>query len=75
MCDCIQKTNDALAEHNTELDTNIAIGFNAVRGKRRADMSTVLLVPTRKINSRIRKGPVRLHSNYCPLCGEKLIVE
>jgi len=26
MCDCIQKTNEALAEHNTELDTGITIG-------------------------------------------------
>jgi hypothetical protein len=70
-CECVKKANEALVEHNTEIDTAMAIGFNKTAGKTRADMGAVLLVPTRKINSRVRKGPVRLHVNFCPLCGLK----
>lgn len=65
MCDCIEKTNKALAEHNMELDVRETINLKTSR------ISRVLLIPTRKINSRIRKPMHALIMSFCPMCGEK----
>jgi hypothetical protein len=66
MCNCIEKANKALEPHNTQLMTRESINMKTGR------MSMVLLVPTCKINQRIRKPMQVLFANYCPLCGEKV---
>ena len=65
MCDCIEKTNKALAAHNMRLDVREAINFKTNR------ISRVLTIPTCKINSRIRKPMHVLIVSFCPMCGEK----
>jgi len=65
MCNCIEKANKVLAVHNTQLLTRESIDMKT--GK----VSLVLLVPTCKINPRIRRPMQVLFPNYCPMCGEK----
>jgi len=58
MCDCIQKTNEMLREHNARLVSTMF---------RNPD---VVIVTTEKIDSKKRgKPPIMLASN-CPFCGE-----
>lgn len=66
MCNCIATTNDALCESNTCLVLSMMIDMKG--GKTR----TELTVPTKRINSKIRKGPLVVVANYCPFCGEKV---
>lgn len=63
MCDCIDKVNKTLAEHNTRLD--LANVINMKTGV----MSLVVEVPTKKINP--RKPKLRMEPIYCPFCGVK----
>lgn len=55
-CDCIDTTDELLAEHNTMLVTNLF-------GPRRA------LVETIKRESSKRGRPVKVFATYCPFCG------
>lgn len=65
MCTCIVEANKALKEHNTVIVLDTAIDF--ATGKVRS----VLSLPVKRINPKIKKGPLRLQVNFCPLCGEK----
>ena len=63
-CECIDQMNAKLADHNTELDLTMCIP---------RDNSPAFLRPairTRKIESRVRKGPAIAIPTFCPFCGE-----
>lgn len=64
MCKCIVEANKALKEHNTVIVLDTAINF--ATGK----VSSVLSIPTKRINPKSKKGPIRLMVKFCPLCGE-----
>jgi len=58
MCDCIDKVNEKLAEHNTELLLNMF-------GPQRA------FIATEKLSREKRGKPAHLMATFCPFCGEK----
>ncbi len=65
MCDCIEKANEVLAEHNARIDTRESMNMKT------GGVRDVLLVPLTKINNKSRKPLPPMYMNYCPLCGEK----
>lgn len=65
MCDCIKKANDALAEHNTAVETVTTI---TPKGKIRER----LCVPTRRMSTKKRGTPMRVFATYCPMCGVEI---
>jgi hypothetical protein len=66
MCDCVEKVNALMVEQNTVIDIAESIDFKT--GKCRS----VLLVPTVRLNSKRRVGPIRVLAEFCPMCGEKI---
>lgn len=68
-CNCIELVNDHLREHNTALATTFSLN-----AKRRV-AEIVLPVPTRKIDSSVRKAAVSIMPSFCPFCGHKHPVE
>ncbi len=60
-CNCINMTDAALEEHNTELST-VTI-MSEQRWSRRIGISTNVLTKQRGAR------PVRIVAKYCPLCG------
>jgi hypothetical protein len=66
ICNCIAEANKALREHNTEIAQDLTIDMKTGRAKQ------VLSIPTKRINSKVRKGPLRLMVAFCPLCGTKV---
>ncbi len=65
MCDCIDILNNTLEKHNAVVDARESINMKT------GVMSRVLLIPIRKINSKIRKPMPALFNIFCPICGEK----
>jgi len=65
MCDCISKVNRLLREHNTEID---AVSAWHPKGW----IEERLLVPTRRIDSKRRKGPMKVFASFCPMCGKEI---
>ncbi len=65
MCDCIRKVNKLLREHNTELET-----VSAWHPK--GSIEERLCVPTKRIDTRKRKGPMKVFATYCPMCGVEI---
>ena len=65
-CKCIEKTNEALKEHNAELDTSFK--FNFKTGK----APIVLPVALRK-RSPSRKPLPTLMATFCPFCGKRVL--
>jgi hypothetical protein len=59
MCDCIEKANAHLAQHNTK------IMFPMIGPQ-------LPFVETIKIDSKKRGLPVKMFASYCPFCGDKL---
>jgi hypothetical protein len=62
---CFELADEQLRAKNTELVEK----FEFPSGRAR------LCIQTRKINARIRTGPIVMVANYCPFCGEKLYEE
>ena len=63
-CECIDQMNAKMAEHNTEIQ--VTFGF-----PRDGSPSFMLpLIGTKKIESRVRKGPALAIPTFCPFCGE-----
>lgn len=60
-CNCIDLTDAALVEHNTELGT-VTI-MSEQRWSRRIAITTNVLVKQRGAK------PVRIVAKFCPLCG------
>jgi hypothetical protein len=56
-CKCIAEANRRLKEHNTELVLSLFGGLPSMAAS--------------KIDSKVRKGPVRLIPTFCPFCGKK----
>ncbi len=59
---CFDLADEKLKAHNTELVEKFEFPSGISR----------LVVSTRKINARIRLGPIVMVAGYCPFCGEKL---
>ena len=65
MCDCVEKINKQLKDHNTRISTSMTIS---------RDLSTTgvgLQVTTHKIDTKIRKPAMSLLASFCPFCGKK----
>ena len=62
-CNCIDLTNAALSEHNTELGT--------VHIMHEQGWSRRIAITTNVVEKRRGAKPVRIVAQYCPLCGEK----
>jgi hypothetical protein len=60
MCDCITQVNEQLKPSNTELD--LAVIF--------MDLKSRFKIATKKIDTKVRRGPATLIPTYCPICGE-----
>lgn len=63
MCDCIERINEKLGEHNSRLSTTFMV--------RDGELKDSLVIQTEKINPRNREkmGAV---PTFCPFCGVKL---
>ena len=65
MCNCNEKVNSKLSDHNTVLDipftvsSGLGLGFGKVK------------IVTAKKDSKVRKKPVTVFASFCPFCGEK----
>lgn len=62
-CDCVEKMDAKLADHNTKLDLTLCFP---------RDNSPAFVRPrvaTMKIESRVRKGPALAIPTFCPFCG------
>jgi len=64
-CDCFTKVNRLLREHNTAVDLCDTINMKTGNFERR------MVVPTKRIDTKKRKGPMRVFATYCPMCGDK----
>lgn len=65
MCDCIEKMNDRLGEHNGRL--SIAIRLSPDLSK----MDACLVIATEKLDKTKRKPVPKVIAGYCPFCGIK----
>lgn len=61
MCDCIDRVNAKLAEHNTK----IVVPMWTASGR------LTPFVETRKLDATKRGKAKPLFATYCPFCGEK----
>lgn len=61
MCDCFEDIDARLSAHNTRLTPMFSLGGDT--------MELYPMITTEKINSRERKGPVRVTPVFCPFCG------
>lgn len=66
-CDCFTKVNKLLQEHNTAVALCDTINMKTGNFERR------MVVPTARIDTKKRKGPMRVFATYCPMCGEKYL--
>ena len=62
MCHCIDLTDAALSEHNTEL--------GVVHILSEPSWSRRIAITTNVVEQRRGAKPVRIVAQYCPLCGE-----
>ena len=60
MCDCIEKVNEALAEHNTQLNINMSLSGRPSR----------IILDTIKLPTKQRGKKKMVVASYCPFCGE-----
>ena len=56
MCECIERVNERLVEHNTVLNSNIL-------NKKQ------LFVETTKLDKKKRGKPIMMSASFCPFCG------
>ena len=61
MCNCIDMTDAALAEHNSEL--------GVVHIMSESSWSRSIAITTNVIEKRRGAKPVRIVAQFCPLCG------
>lgn len=66
MCDCIKNTDESLLGYNTALNLALSI---------KDGVPNRVIISTRKIDAKIRKGPITLVASYCPFCGERYMVK
>jgi hypothetical protein len=64
-CNCFTKVNALLREHNTAIDLTDTINMKSGNFERR------MTVPTARIDTKKRKGPMRVFATFCPMCGVK----
>ncbi len=61
--DCVQRVNEKLREHNTQLHTAYSLTD---------PMRELIHIKTTKLDPTQRGRPLSLFATYCPFCGEKL---
>lgn len=65
-CNCIDLVNDAMAEHNLELDLGLRVNWKT--GKRLYPLPEIC---TRKIDKKKRGRTHVVLAHFCPFCGQK----
>lgn len=66
MCECVDKLNEQLKEHNTRIVIPIMLN------KKTLDFASAnTLVVTEKVDSAKRGKPLKVSASYCPFCGKK----
>lgn len=66
MCDCIEKFNEAMADHNTILNIGWLISISTGE-----TLPNRVIISTTKRDKKVRKGPCNAIPTYCPFCGVK----
>lgn len=66
MCKCIEEVDKQLAAKNTRVQLKEALNM------RSGTIREALMVPTEKINSRKRAGPINVFATFCPFCGNRI---
>lgn len=64
MCECIERMNGSLAQHNGRIAVAIQITPSM-------DLRSRLIVQTEKLDKSRRKPVPTVVATYCPFCGEK----
>lgn len=64
MCDCVSKINRMLAEYNTQIDLVDTVNMKSGQFEQR------MRIPSSRIDTRKRKGPMMVFATFCPMCGE-----
>ena len=64
-CECIDQMNAKLREHNTEIEETLCFPRDG------SPIFTLPMIGTKKIESRVRKGPALAIPSFCPFCGER----
>lgn len=68
-CDCIELTNKALAEHNTELGLNFQIN------RQTGGITTYIAIHTTIVEKKRGARPVSILPTFCPFCGTRYLPE
>jgi hypothetical protein len=68
-CDCIDLTNKALVEHNTEMGLDFHIDRETVR------VNTSVSLTTRLIEKKRGARPISILATFCPFCGTRYLPE
>lgn len=63
MCECIEKVDGMLAEHNTRLTRAITFGSG--------EMGLCLMIATEVVEKKRGAKAVKMFPRFCPFCGEK----
>lgn len=71
MCDCIDRMNEGLAEHNACLDIPLMMNFKTGE----TYPSDRVMICCYKIDTKKRGRIPHLFANYCPFCGQAYAVE
>jgi hypothetical protein len=61
MCDCIERVNTKLAEHNTIINSTFWVSAGPISP----------FVETRKLDTSKRGKPKAVFATFCPFCGEE----
>ena len=69
MCNCIELTNKALVEHNTELGLNFQIN------RETGSISTTIALSTVLVEQKRGARPVSILATFCPFCAERYVPE
>ena len=71
-CDCWERTNEALLEHNTRIVRPMHLKEVITEQGRRFDLAmTGVELATAKVDPKKRGKPVTFVATYCPMCGER----
>lgn len=62
-CNCIEVMNAKLADHNTEIEETICFPRDS------SPAFTLPKIGTKKVESRVRRGPALAIPSFCPFCG------
>lgn len=64
MCDCIKNTDNYLLEQGFNTALNLALSI-------KDGVPNRVIISTRKVDTKNKRGPITLVASHCPFCGEK----